>query len=173
MRRREFISLLVGTLIARPGSIMAQSSDGVRRLGVLLVLPDDDALVSSLNTPFLQALQELGWAEGTNIRIDYRWPKADAERARVHVAELVGLKPDVILTNSPPMVRALQEKSRSIPIVFVQIVNPVELGLVSSIAHPGGKVTGFTREGPATGGKWLQMLQGDCASCYKGSGHSS
>jgi putative ABC transport system substrate-binding protein len=157
VKRREFIALLGGTLIARPRSIMAQSSD-VRRLGVLLVLPDDDALVLSLVTPFFQGLQELGWVDGRNIRIDYRW-EADAERARVHVAELVGLKPDVILTDAVVAVKALQEESRSIPIVFVQIGSPVEAGLVSSIAHPGGKVTGFTREGPATGGKSLQMLK--------------
>jgi putative ABC transport system substrate-binding protein len=137
---------------------MAQSSDGVRKLGILLVLPGNHALVESLVAPFLHGLQELGWTDGNNIRIDYRWPECDADRASVQAAELARLKPDVILTNAEDAVIALQQESRSIPIVFVQIISPFEFG-VSSIAHPSGKVTGFTREGPETGGKWLQMLK--------------
>ena len=159
MGRREFMVLVGVTLIACHRAAIAQSTNHFRRLGIFLDLPESDRVVPSLITPFLQELERLGWKDGRNIRIEYRGTDGDAGRARVYATELVNLKPDIILINSFDNLIALHQETRSIPVVFVQLTNVVESGMVASLAHPGGNITGFTREEPGIGGKWLQLLR--------------
>jgi len=142
MRRREFIAGL-GSAAAWPVVARAQQTRRVRRVGVLLNLADDDPATLTRVTAFVQALQALGWIDGRNVRIDYRWSAGEPERIRGSVVEMVALAPDVILASGSPIVRALQEASRGIPIVFVGVTDAVGGGLVESLARPGGYATGF------------------------------
>ena len=144
MRRRDFITLVGGTAVAWPLASRAQKSSNVRRVGVLMSTASDDSWGQANSAAFAQGLQQLGWEIGSNIRIDYRWGAGDTERFRKYAAEIVGLSPDVILGTAASIVRALQEASRTIPIVFVTAIDPVGSGLVASLAHPGGNATGFT-----------------------------
>src|SRR5215475_15221636 len=141
MRRREFIALLGGAA-AWPLAARAQQPDRLRRIGILMYLASDDADAQSRNAAFLQGLQELGWAVGRNVRIDYRWGASnfDPERMRKGAVELV---PDVVLATTVPIVLALQQVSRTVPIVFAAAIDPVGAGLVASLARPGGNATGF------------------------------
>ena len=122
----------------------AQQADRVRRIGVLMSLAADDPQGQARLTAFLQGLQELGWTDGRNVRIDYRWAANDADRYRTYAAELLALAPDVILANGSQSVAALLQTTRTVPIVFAIVIDPVGAGFVASLARPGGNTTGFT-----------------------------
>ena len=145
MRRREFIALLGGTALTAPRTAFAQATDRMRRIGVLMPLVADDPEAKTRLGAFLNGLQQLGWTEGRNLRIDARWPGSDADRFRKYAAELVALEPDVILASSTSSVAALQRITRSVPIVFAAVIDPVGAGFVASLARPGGNITGFQR----------------------------
>ena len=146
--RRRFITLLGGAT-AWPLAARAQQPGGrMRRIGVLTGFSEDDREAQRRVTAFLGRLRELGWTDGRNVRIDYRWGAGDASRIRAYAAELVRLAPDVILVNSSSVLRPLQQETSSIPIVFVQVSDPVVSGFVASLAHPGGNTTGFTPARP-------------------------
>jgi ABC-type uncharacterized transport system substrate-binding protein len=157
MKRREFIALLGGAAAAWPVAARAQQPE--RRIGVLMALVESDPEAQSLISTARQRLGELGWSEGRNIRIDDRWAAGDADRLRAYAAELVSLKPDVIFGEGTPVVAALQQATRTIPIVFVNANNPIGFGFVASMARPGGNITGFVSAEPAMGGKWLETLR--------------
>ena len=142
--RRKFISALGGATVAWPLAVRAQQADQVRRVGVLMNLAADDPEGKPRVAAFLQGLQELGWTDGRNMRIDYRWAANDADRYRTYAAELLALAPDVILANGSQSVAALLQTTRTVPIVFVNVVDPVGAGFVPSLARPGGNATGFT-----------------------------
>src|SRR5262249_53657040 len=141
MKRREFISLLGGA-VAWPLAARAQQPDRMRRIGVLMNLAADDAEGQARSAAFLQALQQLGWSDGRNVRIDYRWAAGDAGRFHRYAEELLALVPDVILASATPSVQALQQATRTVPIVFAIVADPVGAGFVDSLARPGGNVTG-------------------------------
>ena len=159
MRRREFITLIGGAVAAWPLVARAQKSSNVRRVGVLMSTASDDSLGQAWIAAFAQGLQQLGWEIGSNIRIDYRWGAGDTERFRKYAAEIVGLSPDVILGTAASIVRALQEASRTIPIVFVTTIDPVGSGLVASLSHPGGNATGFIAFEFSLSAKLLELLK--------------
>jgi putative ABC transport system substrate-binding protein len=157
MRRREFITLL-GSAAAWPLAARGQPGERARRIGLLMGTADDregQARVTALK----QGLQELGWTDGRNIQIETRFAGADAGRIRSHAAELVALAPDVIVGQTTPVTRTLRQATSSIPIVMVAITDPIEQGFVSSLAHPGGNITGFTDVDFQMVGKWLEMLK--------------
>ena len=158
MRRREFITLLGGAA-AWPLAARAQQPERMRRIGVLMAFAENDPEVQANITAFRQALQKLGWTDGRNARIDYRWGGANSERIRGYAIELVGLKPDVILVSTALVLQPLRQETRSIPIVFTQIGEPVQSGLVASLAHPGGNITGFTAFEASVWGKSLEVLK--------------
>jgi putative tryptophan/tyrosine transport system substrate-binding protein len=159
MRRRAFISLLGGAAAAWPLAASAQQGERVRRIGVLAAYAENDPEAQARVVAFRQALQGLGWTEGRNIAMEYRWGAGDAGRARTFVAELVSLKPDVILAHGTPALTALYEATRTIPIVFVSVIDPVGAGTVQSLARPGANITGFSTFEPEIGGKWLELLK--------------
>src|SRR5256886_3532641 len=141
-KRRDFITLLGGAAAAWPLAARAQQPGGVRRIGVLMHLPADDLEGQARFRAFLQGLQQLGWTDGRNVRIETRWGASDAERMRRDAAELVVLAPDVILASTTPAMSALQQATRTIPIVFSNIADPVGAGFVETLARPGGNATG-------------------------------
>jgi ABC-type uncharacterized transport system substrate-binding protein len=147
MRRRDFIKVIAGSVAAWPVAARAQQPERMRRIGVIVNMTADDSEGQVRNAAFLQALQELGWTVGRNVQIDYRWTSADPDRIRKSVAELVALEPDVIQATSSPVTAALLQATRTVPIVFVQVADPVGSGLVESLARPGGNATGFSRRG--------------------------
>jgi putative ABC transport system substrate-binding protein len=154
IRRRAFITLLGGAAVAWPLPARAQQGERIRRIGVLMAFAENDPDAQANITAFQHALQKLGWADSGNLHIDYRWGAGDPERIRAYAIELVGLKPDVILAVSALVLQPLRQETRSIPIVFTQIGDPVGSGLVASLPHPGGNITGFTpaeRSVPKTG----------------------
>src|SRR5215472_5551476 len=159
MRRREFITLLGGAGVAWPLAARAQQGERMRRVGVLMNLTADDPEASDRVTAFAQGLQQLGWTAGHNVRIDYRWGAVDADRSRRYAAELVALAPDVILASGIPVVTALLQATRTVPIVFAQIVDPVGAGFVESLPRPGGNITGFTFFEYGMSAKWLELLK--------------
>jgi putative tryptophan/tyrosine transport system substrate-binding protein len=158
MKRREFITLLGGAAMAWPMAAVAQPSSRVRRIGVLVNLAADDPETQARIGAFLQGLQGFGWEIGRNARIEYRWA-ADADSIRKHAAEMTALAPDVILANANPTVLALQQATRTLPIVFVAVTDPVAGGFVESLARPGGNVTGFTSAEFGMSAKWLELLK--------------
>jgi putative ABC transport system substrate-binding protein len=158
VRRREFITLLGGAT-AWPIAARAQQPDRMRRVGVLLPDNENDPEVHARLTALKQRLQELDWTNGRNVQFEYRFTGANAERIRLGAVELVAVAPDVILVYSSPALAALQQATRTIPIVFAQVANPVESGFVASLARPGGNTTGFLTLEPAMGGKWLEVLK--------------
>src|SRR6516162_9812705 len=157
MRRREFITLLGGVAASWPFAVRAQQPERVRRVGVLMAVADPGA--QSYVTAFRDALTKLGWAEGSNLKIELRWSAGDADRIRTLAKELVDLRPDVIVGQSTPVIAALVRETRTIPIVFANVADPVGSGFVESLAHPGGNLTGFTTDNTALGGKWVQLLK--------------
>jgi ABC-type uncharacterized transport system substrate-binding protein len=159
MRRRAFITLLGGAAAAWPLAARAQQPERVRRIGVLMNLAESDPETRARRAAFLQALQELGWSEGRNVRIDYRWGVGDSDRHRKNAAELVAHEPDIILAHGSPIVRALLEATRTVPIVFVSTADPVGGGFVDSLARPGGNATGFMLYEYGLSGKWLELLR--------------
>jgi putative tryptophan/tyrosine transport system substrate-binding protein len=159
MNRRAFITLLGGAAITWPLVARAQQAGRVRRIGVLMSTAADDAQGQAWSAAFAQGLQQLGWEVGGNIRIDYRWGAGDTDRFRKYAAELVALGPDVILGTAASIVAALQQVSRTIPIVFVSTIDPVGAGLVASLARPGGNATGFTSYEFSLSAKLLELLK--------------
>ena len=143
MKRRDFVTLVGGAAAAWALAARAEQPDRVRRVGVLVNLGADDAEGRARYAAFRQGLQQLGWTDGRNVRIDYRWYAGNADAARTHAAELVALAPDVILAEGSPSVAALRSATRTVPIVFVSIIDPVGAGFVESLARPGGNATGF------------------------------
>jgi putative ABC transport system substrate-binding protein len=157
-RRREFIVLL-GGVAAWPLAARAQQGERVRRIGVLMNLAADDPQALSRITAFVQGLQQLGWTEGRNMRIDTRWGAGDAARFHRYAEELLALAPDVVLASGTPAIQALQQATRTVPIVFASVGDPVGMGLVASLARPGGNITGFTPMEFGFGAKWLELLK--------------
>jgi putative ABC transport system substrate-binding protein len=153
--RRSFITLLGGAA-AWPLAARAQQGNRVRRIGVLI--GGDENEVNRLRSVFVQALADLGWTDGRNVRIDFRWPGAVSNRMRALARELVGLQPDIILTSGTPTTAAVQRETRTIPIVFATVSEPVASGLVPRLNRPGGNITGFALFEPTLGGKWLELL---------------
>jgi putative tryptophan/tyrosine transport system substrate-binding protein len=158
MRRREFITLLDGAAVAWPVAVRAQQTDRVRRVGIVTALADDAEGQARAKT-LRQGLKDLGWTEGHNVRFDFRFAAGDPRRVQLYVAEIVGMKPDVIVTNNTPVVVALKQVTSSVPIVFVAIADPVGQGFVESLARPGGNLTGFATNELTTIGKMLEMLK--------------
>jgi ABC-type uncharacterized transport system substrate-binding protein len=158
LHRREFITLLGGAA-AWPLAARAQQPDGVRRIGVLMSTAADDPVAKTRGAAFLQGLQQLGWTEGNNVRIDYRWGAGDADRIRRYAVELIELAPEVILASSAPSVASLLQATRTVPIVFAAVTDPVGAGYVDSLARPGGNATGFISFEYGLSGKWLELLK--------------
>ena len=158
LQRREFITLLGGAA-AWPLAARAQLGDRVRRIGVLASGTEPDPIVQARLAAFRQELEKLGWIERQNVRIDYRFAHARAEQGHVLAKELIALRPDVILAHTTPMAAALQRESRAIPIVFVEVSDPINSGFVASLARPGGNLTGLLLYEEGITGKWLAMLK--------------
>ena len=158
MRRREFVALLGGAA-AWPLAAGAEQGERIRRIGVLMPSAADDPEFQARITAFLQGLAQLGWLDGRNVRIDSRWGVADADRIRKYAAELVGLAPDVILANSSAAVAPLLQATRTVPIVFTTVADPVGAGYVDSLARPGGNATGFIVFEYSIAAKWLELLK--------------
>jgi putative tryptophan/tyrosine transport system substrate-binding protein len=159
VKRREFIAGLGGA-VAWPVMARAQQSDRMRHIGVLANLPADDAQMQTRNGAFLEALQRLGWSPGRNVEIEYRWGGEVADRNREYAAELVALAPDVIVcAGGSPGLAALQRATRTVPIVFANIIDPVGQGFVEGLARPGGNITGFTIFEYGLSVKWLEVLK--------------
>ena len=158
MRRREFITLLGGALTSRPIPANAQPAARMRIVGVLMGLADD-AEAQGRSMAFEQGLKREGWSLGQNLRIEYRYAEGDSARIQAFAKELVELKPDCIVGHSTPVVRALMHATRTIPIVFVSVSDPIGSGFIASIARPGGNITGFTILNASIAGKYLSMLK--------------
>jgi hypothetical protein len=154
--RRDFITLL-GGVAAWPLAARAQQGDRVRRIGVLLPTDENDPVAKTMVSAFTQGFAGLGWTDGRNVQIDYRWGRFDSSRIRALAQELVGLQPDIILTGATATV-AVQRQTRTIPIVSAAMADPVATGLVPRLNQPGGNITGFALFEPSLGGKWLQLL---------------
>jgi putative ABC transport system substrate-binding protein len=159
MRRREFIGLLGVTAIAWPLAAHAQHQERERRIGMLYSLAEDDPESIVRRLAFEKALKDLGWTNGSNLRIGYRWAQNDPELIRKFVAELLAGAPDVILISGNAVVGPMVRATQDIPIIFLQIIDPVGSGLVASMAEPGGNVTGFTQFEYSLAGKWLELLK--------------
>jgi putative tryptophan/tyrosine transport system substrate-binding protein len=158
MRRREFITTLGGA-VSWPFAAWAQQPAGTRRVGVLINLSENDLEAQRLITAFRERLAQLGWVDGRNLRIDYRWASGDVDRIRAFAKELVELSPDIIVGYATPSVVALQHETGSIPIVFLSVTDPLGQGLVASLAHPGGNITGFAVFEFSLGTKWVEALK--------------
>jgi ABC-type uncharacterized transport system substrate-binding protein len=159
MRRREFIALVGGATVALPFRSAAQQGERVRRIGVLMGFAESDPTAQSWVAAFRDALAKLGWAEGSNLRIELRWSAADPDRIRTLAQELVELRPDAILADSTPVTAALKRETLTIPIVLAVVADPIGSGFAQSLARPGGNITGFTYVEPTTGGKWVGLLK--------------
>jgi len=158
VKRREFIAGFGGAA-AWPLMARAQQGERTRRIGIFMPGAADNSEYQDRNAAFLQALAEKGWAVGRNTRFDYRWGAGQIERYRAFAEELVALAPDVILGNGTATVRALQQATRRVPIVFANITDPVGNGLVASLARPGGNITGLMSQEMGFSGKWLELLK--------------
>jgi len=161
IRRRTFLATLLGggAAVAWPVAARSQQTRAMRRIGVLTPYPADDAEGHARLTAFAQALQQSGWTVGQNVRIDYRWGPGNAETMRKYATELVALAPDVVLASTSAAVPPLLEASRTVPIVFAAVADPVAAGFVESLARPGGNATGFTVYEYSISGKWLELLK--------------
>jgi putative tryptophan/tyrosine transport system substrate-binding protein len=159
MRRRDFIALLGGATAAWLLAARAQQPEAVRRIGVLMGFAENDREGQTFVAAFREGLQKLGWVEGRNIRIDYRWTGLDKELIQRFAEELVALQPDLILTQSTPATAELLQQTRTIPIVFALLADPIGSGFVASFPQPGGNITGFVTMEPTVAGKWLELLK--------------
>jgi putative ABC transport system substrate-binding protein len=160
MQRREFIRLLGGTAVAWPFAARGQQPNGMRRIGVLMAHAESDPEFKAYVAAFRAGLEKLGWTEGRNIRIDFRWGALDDAEARERSAkELIALQPDLILTQNTPPTASMLKQTRTIPVVFVIVADPVGSGFVESLARPGANATGFTIMEPTIAGKWLELLK--------------
>src|ERR1019366_5964810 len=153
MRRREFITLLGGAAILGPRAVIAQTTNGVRRVGVLL------GIAAARVAAFRQGLEAFGWMQGQNVRLDYRYATGDADRIQMLTEELVGMQPDLIVAHSTPVSTALLRQTRTIPIVFLSVSDPLGSGLVDSLSSPSGNMTGFTNFEFSMGSKWIDTLK--------------
>jgi len=158
MRRREFITLLGGAALTLPLTVRAQQAERVRRVGVLLALDEKDPETNSRVRAFRLGMRDLGWIEGRNVQIEYRFAGTNLESINKHVAELIKLAPDVIVAHSSAVVTALRPATSTIPIVVAMAVDPVGQGFISNLAHPGGNITGFSFIDPEIIGKWINLL---------------
>jgi len=159
MRRRQFIKLLGGAAAAWPLAARAQQPEQKRLIGVLMPYAESDSAVQSWLAAFRAALAKLGWSEGSNLRIELRWSAADPDKIRTFAKELVDLRPDAIFGQSTPAIGVLARETRTIPIVFAGVTDPIGSGFGANLAHPGGNITGFTVNDPAVGGKWVELLK--------------
>src|SRR5215468_6107663 len=159
MKRRKFITLLGGAAASWPLAARAQQTEQMRRVGVLLSTHEGDPGRRAQLAAFVQRLTELGWTDGRNARLDVRWTVGSVDVGRRHAMELVALAPDVIITDTSFNVAAVQQATRTVPIVFGGVIDPVGAGLVGSLARPGGNTTGFTAFEYAIGAKWLELLK--------------
>jgi putative ABC transport system substrate-binding protein len=159
MRRRDFIRGIVGSATAWPLAARAQQSKPMRRVAALMPFAANDPQAQNRNAAFLQGLQQLGWTVGQNVQIEYRWSAGSEDDTRKYAAELVALSPDVIFVAGNAGVEPLRRLTRSVPIVFVSVPDPVGAGFVESLARPGGNVTGFTVFDFSIGAKWLEVLK--------------
>jgi putative ABC transport system substrate-binding protein len=165
MRRREFVKLAIGggTVAAygacRPLAAHAQQPPTMRRIGVLVVFAETDPVARFQISAMVQELQDLGWTEGRNVRLDYRWNAAERSQALALATELAAMSPDLIVACGGPPAAALAQTTRSVPVVFVQVIDPIALGIVASLARPGGNITGFTNFELTMAGKWLEALK--------------
>jgi putative ABC transport system substrate-binding protein len=158
LRRREFITLLGGAAAAWPLAARAQQDTRVRRIGVLMELDENDPVWKTRHSAFTQALADLGWTEGRNVRMELRWGRGDTNQVRALAQELVGLQPDIILATSTVATVALRRETRTIPIVFASVSDPVATGIVARLDRPSGNTTGFVNLEASLGGKWLELL---------------
>jgi|SRR4029077_350759 putative tryptophan/tyrosine transport system substrate-binding protein len=160
MKRREFITLLGGAAATWPLAAHAQQPDRMRRIGVLMAHAESDPEFQAYVAAFREGLQNLGWVEGRNFRLDFRWGALDDAELRKRAAiELIALKPDLIVTQNTPPTATMLQQTRTIPVVFVVVADPVGSGFVQNLARPGGNATGFTIMEPTTTGKWLELLK--------------
>src|SRR5215510_4508127 len=160
MKKRDFITLLGGAAAAWPLAARAQPRERMRRIGVLMPLTADDPLGQARFAALREGLEKLGWTEGRNIRIDTRWTTTgDVESMQRFAKELVALQPDLILTQSTPITATLLQETRTIPIVFALVADPIGSGFVASFPQPGANVTGFVTMEPTMAGKWLELLK--------------
>ena len=158
MKRRDFIKVVGGAAATWPLAARAQQGERMRRVGALLAMAEGDPDKNLRVAAFEQGLRQLGWTVDDNLRIDYRWVTSDVERSR-YAAELISLKPDVLFASSGAVVGALLQATRTVPIVFVTVIDPVGGGWVSSLARPGGNATGFASYDFSLSGKWLELLK--------------
>jgi len=159
MRRREFIALLSGAIVSRSVSVGAQQGERGRRIGLMMGFAESDREGQAFVAAFREGLSKLGWAEGRNILIDYRWTALDRDLVQRFANELVSLQPDLILTQSTPVTSELLRQTRTIPVVFALVADPIGSGFVANFPHPGGNVTGFVTMEPTMAAKWLELLK--------------
>ena len=159
MRRRDFIRVVGASAAAWPLAVRAQQPDRMRRIGVLMGTAESDFDQKALVSAFTRVLEELGWKQGTNIHVEYRWAAGETARLVPQAAELARLDPDAIFVQGTPATMALRQAAPTTPLVFVNVTDPVSSGLVSSLAYPGGNITGFTNYEFSMGGKWLEILK--------------
>jgi putative tryptophan/tyrosine transport system substrate-binding protein len=159
MRRREFITVVGGVVATWPLAARAQQPVRIRLIGMLMAYAESDPAAQSEVAAFRGGLAKLGWTEGSKLRIELRWGAADPDRIRMLAKELVDLRPDVILSHTTIVTGALARETRTIPIVFVNVGDPIASGFAASLARPGGNITGFTVETPEQGGKWVELLK--------------
>jgi putative ABC transport system substrate-binding protein len=158
MRRRDFITLIGGASVAWPLAARAQQRERMRRIGVLMSFDENDPAANPRISAFTQALADLGWTDGRNVRMDLRRGRSDVNRIRALAQELVGLQPDIIVTATTPATAAVQRGTRTIPIVFAGVSDPVASGIVARLDRPSGNITGFATTEASLGGKWLELL---------------
>ena len=159
MKRRDFITLLCTAATAWPLEARAQQPDRMRLVGVLMAYAESDSTAQSWLATFRAALAKLGWTEGRNLRVELRWSAADPDKIRTFAKELVDLRPDAIFGVTTPVIAALARETKTIPIVFASVSDPIGSGFAANLAHPGGNITGFTVNDPAVGGKWVELLK--------------
>jgi ABC-type uncharacterized transport system substrate-binding protein len=159
MRRRDFIKVIAGSVTAWPLAARAERPDRTRLLAVLMGYAENDPAVQSEIATFRDALAKLGWTEGSNLRIEIRWGAGDADKVRIFAKELVDLRPDAILGQTTAVTDALARETKTIPIVFVTVGDPLAAGFTTSLARPSGNITGFTAFEPTLGGKWVELLR--------------
>jgi ABC-type uncharacterized transport system substrate-binding protein len=157
--RREFITLLGGAAVAWPLAARAQQGERVPRIGVLMASAENNPQYQTYVAVFRDAFQNLGWVEGRNIQIDYRWAAFDAKLMEQFSKELLTLHPSVILSNNTPTTAALLQQTRTVPIVFATVADPIGSGFVASLSQPGGNATGFVTTEASLGGKWVELLK--------------
>ena len=159
MRRREFITLLGGMAAALPLTARAQQADRVLRIGVLMSYVESDSTANQWTKAFSQSLEQSGWINDRNIKLEFRWAGPNSDLLQANAAELVRMRPNVLVAGATPALAALQREVRDIPIVFANVADPVGQGFVASLAHPGGNTTGFGAFDFSMGGKWVQTMK--------------